>query len=85
MTGGWGLADNGLIREEPGRLGYRPIIDAVTPFVACAKATRDARSAIAAGLRDPTVGRGHASGTDGAHRPIGLERLAEIERRTVVR
>ncbi|MBF9032686.1 methylisocitrate lyase [Rhodobacterales bacterium HKCCE2091] len=85
MTGGWDLPGIGMTPSELHDLGYRLIIDAITPFYARFRATRLAYEALAGWQVDPTFGGDFATETGILHDVIGLDRLLEIERRTVER
>jgi methylisocitrate lyase len=80
-----GVASIGMTVAELGRLGYRLVIDSVTPFLARHKAMRLAYEALARERADPTVGDELADETQRVHALIGLEHMLEIERRTVER
>lgn len=83
MTGGWDLPGIGMTPSELADLGYRLVIDAVTPFYARVSATRRAYEALAGWRADPTLNGDYLTESDHVHRVIGLDRLLEIERRTV--
>jgi len=78
-----GVASMGMSLPELGRLGYRIVNDAVTPFYARQRALRLSYEALAQGRPDPTVGALYADETALVHEAIGLEELLAIERRTV--
>jgi 2-methylisocitrate lyase-like PEP mutase family enzyme len=78
-----GLPSIGMSMTELGKLGYRLIIDSVTPFLARQKALRLSYSALAQGLPDPTLGSGADDEVKHIHYLLGLNALLEIERRTV--
>lgn len=69
--------------DELGRLGYRLVVDAMTPLLAATKALRLAYQAIAAGRPDPTFGGSYRDEVDRIHELIGLDAMLDIERRTV--
>lgn len=71
--------------DEFARLGYKLFVDIYSPIVARVKATRLAYEAMAAGTPDPTLAADWAVESTKLHELIGLERLLEIERRTVER
>lgn len=83
MTGGWDLPGIGMTKAELGDLGYRLVIDAITPFYARAKATFDAYQALSDWRSDPTVQGDYKGLTDRIHEVIALDRLLDIEARTV--
>ena len=83
MTGGWDLPGIGMSREELAALGYRLVVDAVTPFYARFSAARRSYDAIANWEVDPTLKGNYGVEHEHVHRLIGLQRLLEIERRTV--
>jgi methylisocitrate lyase len=79
-----GIGSIGMPLDELGKLGYRLVIDSVTPFLARQKAMRLAYAAMARGLPDPVLGEhGHEAEVRHVHDLIGLEQLLDIERRTV--
>jgi len=69
--------------DELGQLGFRLIVDGGTPFFAAQKALRLSYEALAKGLPDPTIGSDHAAEERLVHTVIGLQKLLDIERRTV--
>jgi len=71
--------------EEAGRLGYKLIVDAVTPLLARQRAVRLCYEAMARGEADPTFGGDYDGEVSRIHDLIGLGRMLEIERRTVER
>lgn len=83
LTGGWDLSGVGMTRQELSDLGYRLIIDAVTPFYARFKAARMSYQAMAEWQPDPTLAGTQHVEHDHVHRLVKIERLLEIERRTV--
>lgn len=76
---------SGLSLTELGAMGYKLVVDALTPFFAQQKALRLCYEAMARGEPDPTVGIELLAEMDRVHESIGLERLLDIERRTVER
>jgi methylisocitrate lyase len=78
-----GIASIGMTLPELGRLGYRLVVDAQTPFFAQARALRLAYAALARGEVDPTLGDGMRAESAYVHAAIGLEEMLAIERRTV--
>lgn len=76
----------GLSNEELGRVGYRLVCDASTPFMAMHKALRDCYAAMANEAMDPLLGKGGAKAEqEQVHRTIGLEAMLAVERATVER
>jgi methylisocitrate lyase len=86
MVPAGGLGAIGISLPELAALGFSLIVDPGTPFFAMARALRESYAALKAGRVDPILG---ATGFDAeekaVHRTIGLEKLLEIERRTVER
>jgi methylisocitrate lyase len=80
-----GPTSMGASLEELGGLGYRLVVDAVTPFLARQKALRLCYEALAKGLPDPTVGAGLREENRFVLEVIGIDKLLEVERRTVER
>ncbi|MCG7400352.1 isocitrate lyase/PEP mutase family protein [Caballeronia zhejiangensis] len=80
-----GIASIGMSLPELGTLGYKLVVDAVTPFFARQKALRLCYEALANGLPDPTVGGELGNEAELTHEVIGLEAMLSIERRTVER
>jgi methylisocitrate lyase len=80
-----GVGSIGMTVAELGRLGYKLVIDSVTPFLARHMAMRLSYAAMARELPDPTVGHDLAGETHRVHELIGLEQMLEIERSTVER
>ena len=74
-----------MSRADLAALGFRLIVDATTPFLAMHKALRQCYAALAQGAPDPTLGAGVGVEQGEVHRTIGLERMLEVERRTVER
>ena len=83
MVAGDGMATLPFSIEEFRRLGYRIIADAHTPMLSAYQALKGAYAAIAGCISDPTLSDGAAAILDDLHETIGLERLLEVERRTV--
>ncbi len=80
-----GVDSIGMSLAEMGRLGYRIVCDAITPFYARQKALRLAYEALAQGRTDPTVAGAYKEEDRMIHHAIGLDALLDIERRTVER
>jgi len=78
-----GITTQGMSVEEMGGLGYRLVVDGLTPFYARQRALRLAYEALARGEADPTVGEDASDESAKLHEIIGLERMLEIERATV--
>ena len=77
-------ASVGMSADELGRIGYRLICDASTPFMAMHKALRDCYAAMARDEVDPTLGKGGAKAEqEHVHKTIGLEAMLAVERATV--
>jgi 2-methylisocitrate lyase-like PEP mutase family enzyme len=71
-------------RAEMARMGYRLAASSGTAFAAMVKAVRGSYEHLAAGTMDPFLGPGGAeTEMKAAHKVTGLERLLEIERRTM--
>ena len=83
MTPSGGLADAAMSTAELAALGYTLIVDPSTPLLAMHQALRGSYAAIAAGRADPTVGHDAEAEQARVHETIGLDRLLEIEARTV--
>jgi len=83
MTGGWDLAGIGMTPSELADLGYRLVIDAITPFYARFSAMRRAYVAMAQWQSDPILNGDYRAESEHVHRVIDLDRLLKIERRTV--
>lgn len=78
-----GITSIGMSLQELGGLGYKVVLDSVSPFFARQKALRLAYRAIAQGTADPTFGIDFQGEFDTLHELIGLEDLLAVERRTV--
>jgi hypothetical protein len=66
------------------KLGYRLAASSGTAFAALVKAVRQSYECLAQDRMDPFLGPGGADREmKAAHRTAGLERLIEIERRTM--
>lgn len=76
---------SGISLSEMGALGYKLVVDAITPFYASIKTLRLCYEAMAKGQPDPTVGTNPLAETDAIHNSIGLDVLLDIERQTVER
>lgn len=71
--------------DDLGKLGYRIVLDALTPFYARQRALRLSYEALAGLRADPTVGDAFAAETKYIHDLIGLDDMLAIEKRTVER
>ena len=79
-----GLQSMGMTKAELYDLGFRFMVDPMSPLLAMHKALRLAYEAIARGEPDPTVGEGNAGAEqDLIHEAIGIERWLAVERATV--
>jgi 2-methylisocitrate lyase-like PEP mutase family enzyme len=71
-------------RAEMAKMGYRLAASSGTAFAAMMKAVRGSYEHLAAGTMDPFLGPGGAEKEmKAAHKVTGLDRLLEIERRTM--
>jgi methylisocitrate lyase len=80
-----GISTLEISLAEMGRLGYRIVCDGITPLFARQKALRLCYEALARGAADPTVAGAYSEEDRHIHEAIGLERLLDVERRTVER
>jgi len=80
-----GLQSMGMTVAELGQLGYKLVLESITPFYARQKALRLCYEALAQGLPDPTVLGTYKEEDRFIHEAIGLDALLEVERRTVER
>lgn len=80
-----GVAQSQIPVPELHRMGYRLIVDPVTPLLAMHRALRECYAALRQGEPDPLVGTDPRAEQDRLHESIELERLLEVERRTVER
>jgi 2-methylisocitrate lyase-like PEP mutase family enzyme len=79
-----GFSSFALSRGEMTRLGYRLAASSGTAFAAMVKAVRQSYEHLAADTMDPFLGPGGAEREmKAAHQVTGLDRLLEIERRTM--
>jgi 2-methylisocitrate lyase-like PEP mutase family enzyme len=78
-----GITASAIPVAELVTLGYRLIVDPATPLLAMHRALRLSYRALRAGVNDPTIGAEAALEQEDIHATIGLEKLLEIERRTV--
>lgn len=83
MISSAGLAASGMTVAELYGMGFRLFVDPVMPLLAMHRALRQSYAALKEGRPDPTIGaEGHAE-QQLMHETIGLEKLLDIERRTV--
>ncbi len=75
----------GVPVAELHRMGYRLFVDPVTPLLAMHRALRDSYAALRAAEPDPLIGPDGPAEQQALHETIDLEKLLEIERRTVER
>ncbi|MCW8085454.1 isocitrate lyase/PEP mutase family protein [Sabulicella glaciei] len=80
-----GLAEAGLGTADLEALRIRLVVDAQTPLLAMHRALRDCYAALREGAPDPLVGGAIAAENKALKHSVGLERLLEVERRTVER
>lgn len=85
MTGSGGMAASPLAKAELSALGFRLIVDSMTPFLAMHKALRASYASLLRGENDPNLGSAPASEQERVHETIGLEGMLALERRTVER
>ena len=79
-----GFATFPLSRAEMAGMGYRLAASSGTAFAAMVKAVRQSYECLAQDRLDPFLGEGGAEREmKAAHRSTGLERMLEIERRTM--
>jgi 2-methylisocitrate lyase-like PEP mutase family enzyme len=79
-----GFSSFALSRAEMAKLGYRLAASSGTAFAAMVKAVRQSYQHLAADTTDPFLGPGGAEREmKAAHKVTGLDRLLEIERRTM--
>lgn len=77
------FAGMGITRAELKALGYRLLVDASTPMLAVHRALKQCYAAIAADGPDPLLGDEAMVEAGDLLKSIDLERLLDIERRTV--
>lgn len=87
MTLGGGIPAIGMTLADLGGLGYRLIVDPATPLLAAYHAMRASYQAMAAGQADGIAGTPQQASDlqKSIHKTIDLEKLIDIERRTVER
>jgi len=82
---GGGITHTGIPVLELHRMGYRLLVDPVTPLLAIHRTLRDSYEALRVGKADPLIGTDGPAEQQLLHETIGLEKLLDIERRTVER
>lgn len=82
---GNGIAGSAIAVPELHRMGYRLLVDSTTPLLAMHRALRNTYQAMREGRGDPLLGMEAAAEQQRVHETIELEKLLEIERRTVER
>ena len=85
MTGPGGMAQSPLTKAELCALGYRLIVDSMTPVLAMHKALKACYESLFRGEDDPSLGRAPGEEQKRVHETIGLEAMLAVERRTVER
>lgn len=80
-----GVDSIGMSLDELNRLGYKLVLDGVTPFLARQKALRLSYEALASMRPDPTIAGAYREEDEHVKEVIGLHALLEVERRTVER
>lgn len=83
MTGAGGLAASRFTPADLYALGFRLIVDPTTPLMAAHKALRQCYAALAACRPDPLLGDAPGSEQERVHETIRLDRMLDLERRTV--
>lgn len=83
MFAGGAVTRSGIPVPELYRMGYRLLVDPMTPLLVLHRALRDCYAALRAGRADPLIGADGAAEQQAVHETIGLETLLAIERRTV--
>ena len=71
--------------DAMGAMGYKFIVDPMTPVLALHKAMSSSYKAMAAHLQDPLLGKTHKAEHEALNLTIDLEKLLAIERATVER
>ncbi len=85
MLPGGGAEAVGIALPELAAMGYALIVDSQTPLFAMFHAVRRSYDALARGLPNPIIGTTGPDEEKRIHEMIGLDRMLEIERRTVER
>jgi 2-methylisocitrate lyase-like PEP mutase family enzyme len=75
----------GLTKDDLAALGFRLLVDPVTPVLVFHEALKRCYRAIASGDSEALLGGGLRAEVDALHHTIGLEQMLEIERGTVER
>lgn len=83
MTLGGGLEKLEMSPTEMAALGYRFIVDPMSPVLAYHQAMRETYRAMRAGVVNPLLGSGYDREHEALNRSIDLETLLAIERATV--
>jgi hypothetical protein len=68
-----------------GRLGYKFLVDPMTPVLALHKVMSESYQAMAASAADPWIGGQYRTAHEALNLSIDIEKLLEIERATVER
>ena len=87
LVGAGGLASSiGLTAAEMNALGFRILVDTQTPLLVAYRAWKQCYGEMANGMNMPSLAAGEGKRLqDELHADIGLEKLLEVERRTVER
>ena len=80
-----GPASVGMSLKDLGDLGYKIVIDGLTPHLAQSKVLRLSYEALAEWRSDPILDSDYGGETRRIHEAVDLEKLLAIERRTVER
>jgi 2-methylisocitrate lyase-like PEP mutase family enzyme len=80
-----GVQSMGMTVDELGKLGFKLVLDSISAFYARQKALRLSYEALAKGVPDPVVQGEYKEEDRYIHETIGLERMLDVERRTVER
>jgi 2-methylisocitrate lyase-like PEP mutase family enzyme len=82
---GSGVGKIGLSLDEMFGLGFRLVVDGLTPLVSMHRTLRATYQSLARGEADPYLGSEGLAELDKLHETIDLEKLLDVERRTVER
>lgn len=82
LAPGRGLAGLGLSLDELRALGYRLLVEPLSPLLAMHRALRDCYAALARGEGDPLTGASGREEVEHIHATIGLDALLAVEKRT---
>jgi 2-methylisocitrate lyase-like PEP mutase family enzyme len=85
MLSGGGFSSLQIPVPELARMGYKLLVDPVTPLLAMHRVLKQSYAALAEMRPDPTIGSEAHQEQEAMHRSIDLEALLAIERRTVER